>query len=79
MISKSQRKDLARRTRIYWAIGLQLITSSTAFRLALINKVMGKVGKWYHRDVELQELFRVNRSYLSIVSGWKQVIPVQRK
>lgn len=43
-MTRSDRKAVLFRSRKFWAIGMQLLTKSTAFRLAELNKTLSKFG-----------------------------------
>jgi hypothetical protein len=76
--TRSQRRADAKSVRTFWAVGLNLVVNSRAFRIALFNQTLGRTGRWFHRDHFINDLVRFNESYLKIAKGWRQQIPVQR-
>jgi hypothetical protein len=78
-IDHALKKKWRRNTRIFWAIGLNLIVNSSAFRVVMITSVLGKAKRWYHRDIMLAKLYYYNKSYLKIVKNRDTNMPIWRK
>jgi hypothetical protein len=53
--------------------------NSHAFRVVLITGVLGKSGRWYHRDINLAKLVLYNRSYAKITRSLDFNMPIKRK
>jgi hypothetical protein len=76
--SNKQKREDAKNVRRFWAIATNLLINSKAFRVALFCKILGRSGRWFHRDLSLPEILKLNENYLKLVKVWKQKIPVQR-
>jgi hypothetical protein len=77
--SHPNRKAWRKSARIFWAIAYNLMINSAAFRVVQITSVLGKKGRWYHRDISVAKLLMYNRSYLKIVKKFRTDMPVRRK
>jgi hypothetical protein len=67
------------RSRKFWAIALNLIVNSVTFRIVMITGVLGKSGRWYHRNMNIAKLLAYNRSYVGIARVIKTSMPIRRK
>jgi hypothetical protein len=76
--SAKYRKHLRAKARKYWCIANELLTKSIAFRIALINKTMGKAGRWFHRHFDLRDLFFINNEFRKIADTYSTKIKVKR-
>jgi hypothetical protein len=75
---KKEKKVFRFKIRKFWNIGLNLLLNSAAFRITLFLKVLGKSGRWFHRDVNLVELVQYNKEYLKIAKHFKNSMPLFR-
>jgi hypothetical protein len=75
----AEHKVLRRKARIFWGIANQLIRNSLAFRIAVIKKSLGKVGRWFHRDFDVHDLFEFNGNYQKIADQFSSKIVLKRK
>jgi hypothetical protein len=58
---------------------MNLIINSASFRVVMITSVLGKAGRWYHRDIHLAKLYFYNLSYLKVVKKLRMEMPIRRK
>jgi hypothetical protein len=79
ILTSQRRKELRGKARVYWGIANQLLGSSRAFRTAVIKKCMGKAGRWFHRNIDLQELFDINKKYQAIADRFSSKVEIRRK
>jgi hypothetical protein len=56
---KNLKRAIKRKARLYWSIAQQLIRCSIAFRIAVLQKILGKTGRWFHRDFDIEQLFEI--------------------
>jgi hypothetical protein len=77
-LSSKDRKNLRAKARSYWVIAVQLLRTSLAFRMALIKKSMGKTGRWFHRDFDIEDLFSINQMYQEIADKFSSKIKIKR-
>jgi hypothetical protein len=75
---KSLNRDVKRKVKIFWDIAYQLIRNSLAFRVAVLQKVLGKSGRWFHRDFDLEELFDIFSAYQKIADSFSSDLPMKR-
>jgi hypothetical protein len=72
------KRSLKRKARKYWAIGYLLIRNSISFRIAVLQKTLGKTGRWFHRDIDIVELFEIFEAYQDISDHFKSNMPMKR-
>jgi hypothetical protein len=72
-------KQLKKKARTFWGIALQLLRGSHAFRTAVILKSLGKSGKWFHRDIDLWDLWDFNFHYQSFADKFSSKVGVRRQ
>lgn len=77
--TRKERKDFNKRMRLFWALGLCLLRKSNAFQTAVLMKVLGRVGRWFHRDKTLKEISYLHKTFSRIVANFNGAIPVRRK
>jgi hypothetical protein len=77
-MTRAQKKMNKTSIRKFWAIAMNLIVNSQAYRLVLMTKVLGKKERWFHRDIKLLSLAFLNYSYLKIVKRGLTTVPMYR-
>lgn len=52
---------------------------SLSFRTALIKHALGKKGKTFDRNYDVEELIKINREYQKIADSFSHKIGIRRK
>nr|YP_009722330.1 hypothetical protein [Morchella importuna]QGN66732.1 hypothetical protein [Morchella importuna] len=77
-LNRKERKKIKKGQNLFWVLALQLLLKSTIFRTAVINKVLGRKGRWFHRDISMQKLKSINNEYEKIAGEWNHHLTAHR-
>jgi hypothetical protein len=72
------RRNLKKKAKRYWDIAYQLLRCSISFRIAVLQKILGKAGKWFHRNIDIEELFQIFESYQQISDHFDSDMKMKR-
>jgi hypothetical protein len=72
------KRVLKRKAKLFWDIAYQLIRGSISFRIAVLQKILGKKGRWFHRDIDIEELFAIFKGYQIISDRFDSKMQMKR-